>query len=151
MPKNDLIILDTQNEFQGYPNRLFPIRHTTDIFDKFILKCRQYTNKMIVLDDMDIFKPKWSASFYDLIVTNAHQGLGILMTAKRILWLDKVLVQNIHYLIFSSHLPPEDKDYIDKMLGRDVIDWNKIDSLPPYNFMVYDSFENRVFTIKSHK
>ncbi len=150
IPKEDVIILDTQNSFQGYPNRLFPIRHTPEVLNKFILKCRTFTNKMIVLDDVDVFKPRYANDFYDLVVTNAHQGLGVIMTAKRVLWLDKVIIQNAHYLIFSSFIPVEDKEYIDKMLGKGVIKWSKIDKLPLYTFMVYDNFNNKFSIIKTH-
>lgn len=139
IPKEDALILDTQNGFKEYPNRLFPIHHNAEIFDAFIIKARTLNNKTIVLDDADLFNLKNSKQFIDLLIGANHQRLGVILSVRRVLGINKILLQNIHYLIFSSNIPLEDKEYLNKALGK-KLDWETIDKLPQYHFIVYDTY-----------
>ncbi len=149
VPADSLLILDTQNSFKDkkYINVYYPIYHTSEILTKFIIRCRTQSDKLIVLDDLDVFHPQFSNAFFDLCVSNAHQNLGIIISAKRVIGLQKVLLQNIKYLVFSANIPLEDKLYLNKAIGK--IDWDAIDKLPKYSFMVYNTYENKYSIIKT--
>lgn len=152
VPKEDLLILDSNFEYNDYINIYQPIRKFTEELDKFILQARTQKNKLIILEDIDLYKPLYSKEFGDLIINGQHQNLGIIWASRRVLGLEKTLLQNSTYIIMSKDVPVEDKEYISntfetgdarKGIEGFLIDWNMIQNLNEYEFAILD--------VKNHK
>ena len=146
--KNKVIVLDTQNSFKDYPIRTFTIRHDYKILDKFIEISRKYYNMTLVFDDVDVYQPNKSKNFYDLLVSNAHQNIGIIITARRVLWFPKISLSNAKYLIFSAFIPIEDKEYL-KRSGIDI-NWEEVDKLPRFSFYCYNQYDRTAEILRTH-
>ena len=147
VPDEDVLVLDTNYEYDSYTNVYQPVRSYTSELDKFIVKSRTMKNKVMVLEDLDGFRPRKSREFYDFIIHGRHQNMGAIWVSRRVLGLQKELITNSDYLILSKSIPLEDKVYIsdsfntgDPRLGIKgfKIDWNFVESLGEYEFAILD-------------
>lgn len=132
IPKDRIIVLDTNLEYAGF-NRKIPENYDVETLENFILYCRKFTNKLIIVEDIDLylnstFPPK---ELKNLFVNGSHQILGFMYTSKRPIGIPKTLLTEATHLIVGNFIVPADVNYLSQM-GLDV---EIIKKLQRYEFL----------------
>lgn len=147
MPEKSCIILDTHDEYLGNNEIISPNKiYNASVLSKFINMIthdNKYRHKMVIIDDIDVYKPDKSTEFYNFCISNAHYKNGLLLIARRAIWLPKIIIGNAQYVIFSGAIPPEDIKYLQRIgISKSVLEKSKL--LEPHNFLCYNTIDNKI-------
>ncbi len=153
MPEKSCVIFDTHDEYFGNNDIISPNKiYNSSMLSKFIKTItteNKYRRKFVIIDDIDVYKPEKSTEFYNFCISNAHYKNGLLLIARRAIWLPKIIIGNAHYIIFSGAIPPEDIFYLQKIgINKSVLEKSKL--LEPHNFLCYDAITNKMEKMVSH-
>lgn len=150
IPKKNVIVLDTNFEYDDYPYAEQIFVHTPSKLDEFILKQRKQKNKLLIIEDLDIYTPQLSKQWHELLSNASHQRMGILYSTRRVLNLNPLTLTLTDWLIFSKYIPIADKNRIEETINRldFQIDFNKVSKLPDYSFWCVNAKKSLQMKIK---
>ena len=119
VPKDKIIILDSNREYKNFPNRWVPKEYTPEELDKFIRYCRQFKNRLLIIEDIDLFftSANPTKEFKNFSINGSHQDLGLITTLKRPLGNPRLLMtESVHLFIGNFNLKNE-RTYIEDFLN----------------------------------
>ena len=116
IPKNRLIVLDTNYEYQKYGAQVvIPKEYNARWLDGFLKNIRaKSSNICLVFEDLDIYLAdgKRSEELMKLGINGAHQNIGGVWFSHRALGIPKVFLMRTRFLILFAGLSPEDALYL---------------------------------------
>lgn len=154
LPAYSAIIMDTHNEYRipqwtYNPHNVYGVMQL-DRFIKYVTdNNKQFKHKLVVIDDIDVYKPTRSEQFYNYAISNAHYKNGVILIARRAIWLPKIIIGNANYIIFSGAVPPEDIAYLQKCgISKSIV--QKSYMLQPHEFFCYDTINREIEKMVTH-
>jgi len=104
VPRDKVIILDSNNEYKGFNNRFLPESYDYQELERFIKYGRQFTNITLIMDDVDLFvNPRQQeGEFKKLLINASHQNIGVIYSAKRAETINKLLFMETKHLFMGS-------------------------------------------------
>ncbi len=117
--KENIIILDSNREYKEFPNRWIPKEYTRDELDKFIRHCRKFKNKLIIVEDIDLYFDSSHATteFRNLMINGSHQDLGFIATLKRPLGNPRILMTEAIHLFMGRFSLKNEREYLEDFLN----------------------------------
>lgn len=116
--RSNIIILDTNNEYQDFPNRIIPREFTSEELDRFLIHCRKNISKLVIVDDIDAYFEGAQATgeLKDFLIRASHQDLGLIATLKRPLFVPKLLLSEAVHLLMGGFIFKNDVDYLNSFI-----------------------------------
>lgn len=110
------IILDTNDEYDDFAKAgadvVKPKDFSPDELNEFILYARKYKNKVVIVDDIDMYHPQRAEELAKLCINGRHQGLGVVWISRRPKLIDNRLILNSDFLFLGYPVLPQDLQYI---------------------------------------
>lgn len=141
----DVLLQSYQNEghkvfvydtVRDHPNfkRVCPTNPSLQDFEEWAKKLYNEGNVIVGIEEIDMLcsSSQIGTEFKKLVSLGRHEGIGLIMTARRIADAHKLPPsQTHHFFIFRCHLP-NDIIYLRKFIGDDV---DKLPTLEDYHFL----------------
>ncbi len=147
IPKENIIILDSNREYKTFPNRWVPKEFTPEELDRFIRYCRQFKDKLIIIEDIDLFFKNSipTDEFKKFLINASHQDLGLIATLKRPLGIPRLLMTEAIHLFIGNFNLRNERTYIEDFLNSK----GEIDKLKRYEFWYRNNDTNEEFLWKT--
>ncbi len=113
-PKENFVVLDTNKEYEDYPNRM-PVGiydYNATYLNKFVRYARTFKMKHVIFEDLDLFNPQDSTEFDAWCINGMHQNLGGTVISRRILGMNKKFLIKMRHLFLGYGLIVNDLDYL---------------------------------------
>ncbi len=130
--KGDIIVLDSNREYAGFPNRWIPKEFDQEELDKFLRYCRQFKNKLIIIEDIDLFfrNATPTKELRNFLINGSHQDLGLIATLKRPLGNPRMLMTEAIHLFIGRFNLKNERDYLEDFLDEK----GKVEKLERFQF-----------------
>lgn len=125
---------------------LRPARYDSRYLDSIILSARRYYNRLLIIDDLDLFADGSgrlsSKELVNFAINARHQNIGLIVTVKRLSGIAYKVIQQLNHIVFFT-VNSLDIPYIEKIapsLGM----WNtesivRLTQLPYHTFAVFSA------------
>src|SRR3989339_996830 len=119
IPKEKIIVLDSNREYNGFPNRWIPKAYDLEELDKFIRYCRQFKNRLLIIEDIDLFfsSANPTKELKNFLINGSHQDLGLIVTLKRPLGNPRLLMTESIHLFLGRFSLRNERDYLEDFLN----------------------------------
>lgn len=119
--RENIIILDSNREYKNFPNRWVPKEYTPDELDKFLRYCRQFKNKLLIIEDIDLFftSANPTKEFKNFLINGSHQDLGLIATLKRPLGNPRLLMTEAIHLFLGRFILKNERTYLEDFLNSE--------------------------------
>lgn len=143
IPREKIIILDSNREYKYFPNRWIPKEYTPEELDKFIRYCRQFKNKLLIVEDIDLFfkSAHPTDEFRKFFINGSHQDLGLIATLKKPLGIPRLLMTEAIHLFIGNFNLRNERNYIEDFLNSQ----EEIENLKRYEFWYRNNDSNEEF------
>lgn len=130
--KEKIIVLDSNREYKTFPNRWIPKEYTPEELDKFIRYCRQFKNRFLIIEDVDLYfrSANPTDEFRNFLINGSHQDLGLIVTLKKPLGIPRLLMTEAIHLFLGNFNLKNEKNYIEDFLNSE----GEIEKLKRYEF-----------------
>jgi hypothetical protein len=144
--KKRVFILDSNLEYRDFPNAIIPKYYSQSELDKFLIKCRQHYNILVIVEDLDLYISTYpSEEFKKLLINGNHQNIGLIYTAKRAVGIPKLILTETKHLLVGRFIIPNDINYLSGIF-KNV---DKVKQLNRYEFLYKnrDTGEESIFRL----
>lgn len=122
-----------------------PFDKTPEVFAEFCRQANQCYNIVVVVEEIEHFADHYivytQPQLKRLIDSGRHQGLGLICTSRRVMWLASDIPANLdHWFIFRV-TRPQDLKYMAEWVGDDVY---KIVDMKEHAYLWYDDLTGKV-------
>ncbi|MDR2789538.1 MAG: ATP-binding protein [Campylobacteraceae bacterium] len=151
--KLKLTLLDIDKFKEFYNRRLEIVLHTDDEteVEKLFEFVYRYMQKItLVIDEVDMFCNAYtqnSSYIYKLINFARHKEINIITTSRRPANISRSLTANTDTFYFARISEPNDLDYANKILNKEVIE--AIGNLEKFEFIKYTEETNESVKLKT--
>jgi len=120
IPKDRILILDTNREYKGY-NRIIPKDFSINTLEDFFFYGRKFRNVLLVVEDIDVYFDNSNAPTHtkSQMINGSHQNLGLIYTSKRPKRIPRILLSEATHMIIGGMVLKEDLDYIKSIIEID--------------------------------
>jgi hypothetical protein len=114
----DIVVLDSNREYKTFKNKWIPQEYTPEELDRFIRYARQFKNKLVIIDDIDLFftGAQPTIEFKKFLINASHQRLGLICTLKRPLYVPKLLLSETIHLFLGNFMFDNDVKYLENFI-----------------------------------
>lgn len=132
----DYIVINGSMDFEDYKGTHFIVTNISNQgLDEAIIKIRaMYSNKLIIIDDVDAFNPLYSQQIGILARTGRHQGLGLVYASGRPALLPPVLLSGTDVFVNFMGVPAMDWENLAEKLGMKQNPFMTINA--PYKYQI---------------
>lgn len=133
--KNNIIILDSNREYGDFPHRWIPKNYNRDEMDEFLRYVRKHVNKLVVIEDIDLFFETPTDEFRKFLINCSHQNIGVMYTSKRPKRIPQLLLSETTHFLVGQLAIESDAEHLSFIFN----DTSKIKNIKPFEFLYKDT------------